>query len=123
MHNLILVSYPDPRDVVSPGVVIRTGRSPPFRCPHSIMVVLTDEQTGQFPQSRHVEGFEHLDPEEPQNSSFSIPSPIPRSHSKAIPSLIPRSSLVRFPKLVGFSESHTQVLPTALSSIKCVQHK
>ena len=55
------VLYPYPGNVVSPGVVVRAGRCPLLRCSHCIMVVLTDEETGQLPQSSHVEGFKHLE--------------------------------------------------------------
>ena len=50
-------TYPDPRNIVSTGVVSGAGRSSVRRRPHPIPIVLTDENGGEIPEFGHVIGL------------------------------------------------------------------
>ena len=52
--------YPQPRNKVASLVVISAGCCSFHRCSHPIAVILTDENTRQFPQSCHIVSFEYL---------------------------------------------------------------
>lgn len=53
-------SHSDPGDEVSSLVVVGAGRGSLHRRPHSVFVVLADEDARQLPQRRHVEGLKQL---------------------------------------------------------------
>lgn len=56
----VCVSYLDSRYIVSSLEVLRASRGSLYRRPHAKLVVLTDEDTRQLPQSRHVERLKDL---------------------------------------------------------------
>lgn len=51
--------YPQPRNKVASLVVISAGCCSLHRCSHPIAVILTDENTRQFPQSCHIVSFKY----------------------------------------------------------------
>lgn len=53
-------SHSESRDEVPPLVVVGAGSRPLHRRAHAVLVVLADEDAGQLPQSRHVEGLKDL---------------------------------------------------------------
>ena len=50
----------DSRNVVSSGVKLGVGCSTVLGRTHTVVIVLTDEETGELPQSSHVEGLKDL---------------------------------------------------------------